>query len=122
MLATEIIEVSALQFPLIPLEPITKIGLFSTVDERFNAFDEANPHVYQALRIMALDAKGKGKQVPIELLINVLRYVYEVGPMNEGLSINNNFKALYARKLNRTVELRGYFKTRRRRFQGEYIE
>ena len=44
-----------------------------SLEDQFNAFHAANPHVYSALRHLALDAARHGRRLGIGMLFEVLR-------------------------------------------------
>lgn len=90
----------------------------STPKERFQIFDTKNPHIKTKLRRMALELKRKGHQhYGIKALIEVLRWDYAVRTQSGGdFKINNAFATPYAYILmEESRELRGFFKTRKRR-------
>lgn len=62
--------VQQMQLPFIDVRPIRPIQTEpeATIAERFQAFHEANPHVYEALRDMALWLKDQGKRAGMKLL------------------------------------------------------
>lgn len=103
--------------PLPPtVEPTVRKG--ATLQERFLAFHEANPHVYRALRQIALNLKRAGhERYSIKGLFEVLRFDYSLRTgSDDGFKLNNNLSALYARKLMREEpELRHFFEVRKRR-------
>lgn len=54
---------------LIPPDP----GL--SLEERFHQFDQRNPHVYEALRRLALDLANRGRtRIGVKALVEVLRW------------------------------------------------
>ena len=86
-----------------------------TLEQQFEAFHQANPQVYPALRRLALDAARHGRRLGIGMLFEVLRWQYAMnddGPGQE-FKLNNNYRAFYARLLmEREPDLQGYFETR----------
>ena len=90
-----------------------------TLEQRFNAFHQANPHVYANLRCLALDAKRKGRQVGIKMLYEVLRWQYAMQTTDDSdFKLNNSYTSFYARLLmEREPELQGYFETRTQTWQ-----
>lgn len=87
-----------------------------SIEERFQAFHEANPHVYHALRKMALDLRRRGfRRYGIKALFEVLRFNHAIQTNGDAYKLNNNYTALYARLLmEREPHLRGFFETRKR--------
>ncbi|MEV0636312.1 hypothetical protein AB0I77_15325 [Streptomyces sp. NPDC050619] len=84
-----------------------------TITEQFHAFDARNPHVYRALECMAARRLADGAtRVSLKDLFEDLRcqLPYGVG------GLNNNFTALYARRLiDFHPHWAGVFELRRRR-------
>lgn len=100
-----------------PLSPTVqpKVRKGATIQERFQAFDAANPHVYRALREIALNLKRAGhERYSIKGLFEVLRFDYSMRTASDdGFKLNNIFSSRYARKLmDEEPELRGFFETR----------
>jgi hypothetical protein len=98
------------------------------IERKFNEFHANNPWVYDKLRDMALKLKRSGRSnYGIAALFEVLRYEYAMITIgNDGLKLNNNYSALYARMLSqREPELRTFFSMRMRRprgIQGQIVE
>lgn len=89
-----------------------------TLEQRFEAFHEANPHVYAHLRRLALDARRKGRQVGIKMLYEVLRWQYAMSTTDDDFKLNNSYTSFYARLLmQQEAELAGYFETRTQTWQ-----
>jgi hypothetical protein len=102
---------------------VDQLGLFDrivsinssglTLEQRFEAFHAANPHVYDHLRRLALDARRKGRQMGIKALYEVLRWQYAMATTDDDYKLNNSYTSFYARLLmEREPELAGYFETR----------
>jgi hypothetical protein len=87
-----------------------------TIQERFEAFHPRNPHVYNALRDMALEMRRRGhRQYGIKALFEVLRFNYAMRNEGDTFKLNNNFTALYARLLmDQEPEVERFFELRRR--------
>lgn len=67
-----------------------------TITERFHAFDAQNPHIYRALERMAAQRLAAGAtRVSLKNLFEDLRRQLPYGVAG----LNNNFTALYARRL-----------------------
>lgn len=88
-----------------------------TIEERFSAFHKANPHVFRLLRELALDYKRAGhSRGGMKMFYEVLRYRSGLYTQGDPYKLNNDFTALYARKLmEETPELVGFFEIRERR-------
>ena len=88
-----------------------------TIEERFEAFHDANPAVYAELRQMARKAKSMGfARYSIKALMEVLRWnrsVEVVRAAAEPFKVNNDFTSRYARLLmERDPDLKDFFATR----------
>ena len=86
-----------------------------TLDQQFEQFHAANPHVYHQLRALALDAAHRGQRLGIAMLFEVLRWQYAMNTNDQAseFKLNNNYRAFYARLLmEREPELQDYFETR----------
>lgn len=90
-----------------------------TIDERFASFHKLNPHVFAAIVDLALRAKNAGrKQYGIAGLFEIMRWNYTLETHGDDFKLNNDYKALYARKVMAEVpELAGFFKVRDRRLR-----
>ena len=90
-----------------------------TLEQRFDAFHAANPHVYANLRRLALDAQRKGRTVGIKMLFEVLRWQYAMQTTDDSdFKLNNSYTSFYARLLmEREPELQNYFETRTQTWQ-----
>ena len=75
-----------------------------TLRERFEAFDTANPHVYDAIKTFAMaeiTSTGR-KRMGIAEIAETVRYrmAAEFGrAKGEQYKVNNSYRAFYARKL-----------------------
>lgn len=89
----------------------------TTIEERFRFFDDGNPIVYHELRRLArVWVKGGHGKLGIRVLWERLRWELTVEVRTpEPVVLNNDFTALYARKLMaHEPELDGLFETRGR--------
>ena len=70
------------------------------IARNFAQFDRENPNVYDGLRRLALQVRRTGRQhYGIKALFEVLRYEYALTTISDdGLKLNNNYTAHYARK------------------------
>ncbi len=86
------------------------------IEVMFRRFHEANPHVYDTLREMALRLKRAGRsRYSIKGLFEVLRWSHAQTTGDE-FKLNNNYHALYARELmNREPLLAEFFELRERK-------
>ena len=85
---------------------------------QFEAFHTANPWVYHRLKALALDIKATGRDhYGMKALFEVLRFEHALATDKaDGLKLNNNYTALYARKLGQEVPaLEHFFKYRERK-------
>ena len=72
-----------------------------TIADQFAAFDQAHPEVYQAFAKFAAQMRARGyTHYSADGIMHIVRYHAAVNPERDGgFKINNNFVALYARKL-----------------------
>jgi hypothetical protein len=87
----------------------------STIQDRFERFHLANPHVYEGLVRLArqLKARGHGK-TGIDLLFCVLRWEEMMTTSGEsGYRLNDHMRSRYARLImEREPDLDGFFDVR----------
>lgn len=87
-----------------------------SIAEAFERFHQANPHVYEALRLRALRAKRRGFRPGIGCLFEVLRWSHGLTSQGDEFLLNNNFRSHYARLLMaQEPELDGFFELRKLR-------
>lgn len=87
----------------------------ATLLERAEAFDAANPAVYELLKQLALDLVHRGHdRIGIGMLFEVVRWQHAMRTSDDsGYKVNNSYRAFYARKLmDQEAELQGVFETR----------
>lgn len=93
----------------------------ATLEEQFEAFHRANPHVYQALRKLAVGMVRRGqRRIGIKMLFEVLRWSYAMTTADDAadFKLNNNYAPFYARLLmDNEPELAGAFETRTQTWQ-----
>ena len=72
-----------------------------SIQQRFEAFHEANPSVYHALVRMAWQMKQMGYNGSIDLLYSLLRVVNgrKMETQTDGFAISDNFRSRYSRLL-----------------------
>ena len=95
--------------------------MIDRIERAFDKFDADNPWVYVQLRDMALRLRHTGRDsYGIAALFEVLRYEHATKTVSDdGLKLNNNYRALYARRLAQNEpELIEFFKMRVRRPRG----
>jgi len=87
---------------------------------KFKAFHEANPHIYQELRRLALKMRGTGrKRYGIKSLFEVLRWHRALASTDDDFKLNNNYTSFYARVLmEQEPELAGFFNLRKSRSES----
>lgn len=72
----------------------------ATLQERFEAFAKANPHVYVELRRRALTLARRGvKRVGVKALVESMRYDAAVSRGDDGYALNNSLTSRFARML-----------------------
>lgn len=100
------------------LKPITPVTSDQdlTIEERFEQFHEANPHVAEALARLALRLRRRGrKRFGMKALFEILRYQHalQTDDPNSSFKLNNDFSSRYARLLmDEYAELEDFFETR----------
>lgn len=107
---------TTLQPALFTLEPTVtpKYGKEATIQERFEAFNRANPHVYEALRTLTFEMRQRGvPRYSIKGLFEQLRWLYALQTKGEEYKLSNDFTSRYVRLLiDRNPSLVGFFTTR----------
>ena len=90
-----------------------------TIEEKFAEFDQEHPEVYRELVRLAFQWIAVGRdRLGIATLFERLRWEWHVSGIEDrdGYRLNNNYRALYARKIMaENAELDGLFETRERR-------
>lgn len=102
-----------------PLRPVHGARGLS-LEERFRRFHEQNPHIYAALRDLALQLKRRGRRrYGLKSLFEVLRWHHalQTDDPNSDFKLDNNWTAFYARELmDNEPDLDGFFETRTQRW------
>jgi hypothetical protein len=110
--------VDTVQLELLPIVPIHRQSSQS-LDQQFQIFHTANPHIYRALRTLAIHMRNSGRnRYSIKGLFEVLRWRYSIqtsDPTTE-YKLNNSYTSFYARLLNQEPELEGMFEMRTQRW------
>lgn len=85
-----------------------------TINERFEAFNAANPWVADELEKLAnVELRHGDGRIGIKYLIEVLRWNYRRGTTGQPFRISNDFTSRYARLLvDRRPEFAGLFEMR----------
>jgi hypothetical protein len=84
-----------------------------SIDERFQRFHEANPHVYDELRKLAYRARRAGaRRIGVKMLFEVLRWRHTLRTQGDDFKLNNNYHSRYARLLMQEPGLEDCFETR----------
>ncbi len=72
----------------------------ATIEERFAAFDQANPHVFALLLELARRRLTEGATwIGVKELWEGARRFVRVSRLDDTYKLNNTFTAMYARKL-----------------------
>lgn len=74
----------------------------ATIEQKFREFDQAHPEVYEQLVALARQWVSVGHaKLGIATLFEKLRWEWHVSGLRDadGYKLNNNFRALYARKI-----------------------
>jgi len=95
-----------------PVTPVT--GDYATIQEKFEAFHAANPHVFDAIVGLAFEARSMGVQsYGMKGIFEELRWRYAMQTRGDVFKLNNIFTSRYARLVMDTVpELDGFFEVR----------
>lgn len=103
-------------FEIPPPQPVVGTDRRGGLQASFDRFHAANPHVYTALRYVALWCVRNGRKMGMKAIYERVRWEYSVQTDEEPYRLNNNYTAYYARLLMADEpELAGYFETRRTR-------
>lgn len=98
-----------------PLQIEPRASRPASIDERFERFHAANPHVYAALREMAIEMRAQGiRRYSVDALMQVLRWrsALKFGPDGEW-KLNDHYTSRYARMLmDQEPSLAGFFSIR----------
>jgi hypothetical protein len=87
-----------------------------TLKERFQRYHAENPHIYEALRRFAFEARHAGRtRIGLKLLYNRVRWDTTVAAKDgTGFKLDDRYVGYYSRLLMaQEPELRGMFKLRR---------
>lgn len=88
----------------------------ASIQDRFEAFNRANPWVFTALHRLALDLVNRGqRKLGIGMLVEVVRWQYALSTADPSspFKINNDYRSRFARLLiERDPRLDGRFELR----------
>jgi len=102
---------------LFPLRQVTDVEL--SIRERFEMFDRLNPHVFDSIVHHARNLKSQGRaRYSMKGIFERIRWSWweQVKDARDDYKLNNNYTALYARKvMEECPDLEGFFETRERR-------
>ena len=97
-----------------------QLDLFNGIeDAKFPDYHKLNPQIFIELEKISLHAYQRGiTRWSIEAAFNIVRWNrFTTAADYDGFKINNSYKAFYSRMLmNKHPELRGFFKTRRSKY------
>ena len=92
------------------------VSVGASIQEKFEAFHEANPWVFSALVGMTRELVSRGRRrVGMKMLFEVLRWQYyrDTDDPSSDFKLNNNYHSRYARLIGQTYpELAGVFELR----------
>jgi len=79
----------------------------------FNTYDRENPHIWDAFKKYAFEAKAKGFQnYSANGIFEIIRWQTKHSG-NDGFKVNNNYRPDYARKMMREFPaFKGFFRIR----------
>ena len=88
-----------------------------SIAEHFEAFIEQRPDVYDLLVRLARDVKRRGvSDYGMKAVFERARWHFRIEKGEADFKLNNNYTALFARRImEREPDLAGFFKTRERR-------
>lgn len=102
--------------PLFDENTFTITNVDGSIEQKFREFDQAHPEVYRQLVTLARQWMSVGHaKLGIATLFEKLRWEWHVNGLRDtdGYKLNNNYRALYARKImNLNPDLDGLFETR----------
>ena len=96
----------------------TETSPVDRIQEAFDLYHSEHPEVYQKLVSLAYEWKNHGGvKLGMKTLYERLRWEWHVGDIKDsaGFKLNNNFTAIYARKIMKeNPDLKGLFELRER--------
>jgi hypothetical protein len=115
----EAIQIFLFDLPTTPtVQP--KMARGATIDERCDAFIQANPHVWRTFVQIALNMKRKGvRRWSSKAIFEVMRYMATVQSVGENFKLPNEYTSRFSRKAMAEVpELADFFECRPLRTKG----
>ena len=84
-----------------------------TAKEKFDQYDNANPHIYELFKRFAFEAIDSGREYfSAEAIVNRVRWETMISG-DDDYKINNNYKPFYSRKfMNEFPQYNNFFRTR----------
>lgn len=88
-----------------------------TLQEKFELYHAANPHVYKLFEKYARRARNAGfVRYSANSIFEVIRWHLNIDTVGEIYKMNNNYRAFYARKfMEENPAYRGFFEIRKQR-------
>lgn len=88
-----------------------------SIADRFEAFHRANPHVFDAIVRVSRNLRDAGaRRGGMKMVFERLRWLYALKTGGDAYKLNNDFTALYARKvMDERNDLEGFFRLRVRK-------
>lgn len=88
-----------------------------SIQERFDAYMISHPDVYELLVKLSCDVKRQGfNRYSMKAIYERARWLYSIEKGDQKFKLQNDFTALFARRIMRNnPELHGLFETRERR-------
>lgn len=78
--------------------PHAIVGGKGSLQQRFEAFHLANPHVFELVLNIARDLRARGmKRCGVKLIVERLRWLYALQTRGDTFKINNDWAPYYAR-------------------------
>lgn len=108
-------ELVVVEQPSLLDQPTVHVHRDETIQQQFEAFHRANPHVYRRLVDMTRQLLDQGhRRVGIGMLFEVLRWEHMTTTSSTPFKLNNTLRSRYARLLvSEHPEWDGVFETRR---------
>ena len=104
--------------PALDFNPPQPANLELTLEARFKAFHQANPHILAELRRLAHGHVARGaRRISVKLLFEELRTRCPATAGEDGYKLNNVFTPFYARILAAEPTLAGRIELRQRKAQ-----
>ena len=94
--------------------------MIDNLEGRFWKYHDENPAIYEAFDRFAMEAFAAGRTyIGAKMLFERIRWYTTVEARGEGIKLNNNYHAFYARLwMIRNPGHRGFLRTRKQREKG----